>query len=383
MEYRSFPKLDFKPSALGFGAMRLPVIDGDQSKVDQPEATKMIRYAIDRGVNYLDTAYFYHAGYAEQAVGAALKDGYREKIMLATKFPAREVKARADFDDAFARQLDRLQTDKIDFYLLHGLHRPVWDELHGMGILDWLEHQMGAGKLGHVGFSFHDDYDYFTGIVDAYDNWTFTQIHFNYMDVDYQAGRRGVEYAAERGLGIIIMEPLRGGQLARIPQPEPVAKVWDEAPVKRSPVEWAFRWLWDYPQVSLILSGMSTMEQVRENVDIAARAGNSTMTAGDQAVIERARAAYQDLRPIPCTACRYCMPCPSGVAIPDIFRIYNEGAMYNVNRMSRMRYNGGFFGIKAEQNAANCTECGQCLEACPQHIEVPDWLKKVHAELVN
>ncbi len=381
MHYRSFPKIDFKPSALGFGAMRLPVIGGDQSTVDIPEATKMIRYAIDHGVNYLDTAYFYHGGYAEQAVGAALEDGYREKIKLATKFPAREVTSRADFDDAFARQLDRLQTDKIDFYLLHGLHRPVWDDLHGMGILDWLEHQMGAGKLGHVGFSFHDDYDYFTDIVDAYDNWTFAQLHFNYMDVDYQAGQRGVEYAAERDLGIIIMEPLRGGQLARTPQPEAVAKVWDEAYVKRSPVEWAFRWLWDYPQVSLILSGMSTMEQVAENVDIAARAGNSRMTAEDQAVIEQARQAYRGLRAVPCTGCRYCMPCPSGVAIPDIFSLYNEGAMYGVNRMTKVKYNGGFFGIKPEQNASNCTECEQCVEACPQHIRVPEELKKVHAEL--
>jgi predicted aldo/keto reductase-like oxidoreductase len=383
MEYRHFPKIAFKPSALGFGAMRLPVIDNDQSRVDVPEATRMIRYAIDRGVNYLDTAYFYHGGYAEQAVGAALRDGYREKIQLATKFPAREVKRRADFDDAFARQLDRLRTDKVDFYLLHGLHRPVWDELHEMGILDWLEHQIGAGKVGHAGFSFHDEYDYFTGIVDAWDNWTFTQLHFNYMDVDYQAGQRGLEYAAERGLGIIIMEPLRGGQLARLPQPEAVAQVWAQAPVRRSPVEWAFRFIWDYPQVSLLLSGMSTMEQVVQNVDIASRAGNSRLTDDDRAVIEQARQAYRGLRPVPCTGCRYCMPCPSGVAIPDIFRLYNEVSMYGMSWVSRLRYNGGFFGIKPEQNAANCTECEQCVAACPQHIRVPDWLKKVHEELAD
>ncbi|MCJ7606168.1 MAG: aldo/keto reductase [Dehalococcoidales bacterium] len=382
MQYRTFPGLDWKPSALGFGAMRLPVIDRDPSRVDIPEATRMIRYAIDHGVNYLDTAYFYHGGNAEQAVAQALKDGYREKIKLATKFPAWEVTSRADFDGAFERQLARLQTDKIDFYLLHGLHRPAWENLRDMGILPWLEAKVAEGRLEHLGFSFHDDYDYFTGIVDAYDNWAFSQVHFNYMDVDYQAGRRGIEYAADKGLGVIIMEPLRGGHLAQKP-PAEVAPVWESAPVKRSPVEWALRWIWSYPGVSLILSGMSTMEQVTENVVIAERAGNSWLNGQELALIDQAREAYKDLCPVPCTGCRYCMPCPSGVEIPTIFRIYNEMAMYKDARMARLRYSGMFWGVKPEQNAANCTECGKCSEACSQHIPISDWLKTVHQELVS
>lgn len=380
MLYRNFPGLDWKPSALGFGAMRLPVIGGDQSKVDIPEATRMIRYAIDHGVNYLDTAYFYHGGNAEQAVAAALKDGYREKIMLATKFPAREVESGEDFDPAFERQLQRIGSDTIDFYLLHGIHRPGWERLRDMGIIDWMEEKIAAGILKHVGFSFHDDYEYFTSVADAYDNWTFCQLHYNYMDADYQAGRRGVEYAAGKGMAVFIMEPLRGGQLAQKP-PDRVAAVWDTAPVKRSPVEWALRWLWDQPEITLVLSGMSTMEQVTENVEIAGRAGNSRLNPEEQALIERVREAYTGLSPIPCTGCRYCMPCPNGVEIPAIFRIYREKVMYKADRMARMRYHGGPWGIGPDQDATNCVECGKCVEACPQHIEIPEWLKKVHGEL--
>jgi uncharacterized protein len=382
MQYRKFANLEWKPSALGFGAMRLPVIDGNQARVDIPEATRMIRYAIDHGVNYLDTAYFYHGGNAEQAVAQALKGGYREKIKLATKFPAREVNSKTDFDGAFERQLDRLQTDKIDFYLLHGLHRPVWDNLRDMGILRWLEGKVSQGRLEHLGFSFHDDLEYFKSIVDAYDNWTFCQVHFNYMDVDYQAGRRGIEYAAGKNLGVIVMEPLRGGQLAQKP-PEEVARVWESARVRRSPVDWALHWVWSYPEISLVLSGMSTMEQVIENVAIAERAGNSRLNRPELALVDRARQAYQDLRPVPCTGCRYCMPCPSGVEIPTIFRIYNEMAMYKDTRMAKLRYGGMFWGVTPQQNGANCVECSKCLETCPQHIAISDWLKKIHQELTS
>jgi predicted aldo/keto reductase-like oxidoreductase len=381
MQYRNFQNLDWKPSALGIGAMRLPVIGNDQSAVDIPEASRMIRYAIDHGVNYLDTAYFYHGGNSETAVGEALRDGYRERIKLATKFPYREVKSIDDFDPAFERQLKRLNTDKIDFYLLHGLHRPVWETLRDMGIITWLENKVAEGRLEYLGFSFHDEYDYFTRVVDAYDNWTFCQVHFNYMDVDYQAGRRGVDYAANKGLGVIIMEPLRGGQLAW--QHESVASVWEKSGKKRSPVEWAFRWLWDYPEISLVLSGMSTFEQVVENVEIAERAGNSRLSDDEIPLYDEVRQAYKDLVPVPCTGCRYCMPCPNGVEIPSVFRIYGDYKMYGNERISKIRYNGGPWGLKPEQNGGACVECGQCLELCPQHIAIPEWLKKIHAELAS
>jgi uncharacterized protein len=380
MQYRSFPKLEFKPSALGFGAMRLPVIDGDQSKVNIPEATRIIRYAIDHGVNYLDTAYFYHNGFAEQGVGQALRDGYREKIKLATKFPARYVKSDADFDRCFQEQLERLNTHKIDFYLLHGLNKNGWERLRDMGVLPWLEKMISRGHLQYLGFSFHDDYPVFQEIVDAYDNWTFCQVQFNYMDVDYQAGKRGVEYAASKGLGVIVMEPLRGGQLAQKP-PDQVAKVWAFDPQKRTPVEWALTWLWSHPEITLVLSGMSAMEQVVENVAIAGHAGNSLLSLEELAFMEKVRQAYQGLSAVPCTGCRYCMPCPNNVEIPGIFRVYNELMMYNDVRMAKMRYNGGPWGVKKEQNAENCVECGHCTEACPQHIAIPDFLKQAHAAL--
>jgi len=380
MQYRSFPKIDFKPSALGFGAMRLPVLENNQANVDIPEAVKMIRLAIDRGVNYLDTAYFYHGGNSETVVGKALAGGYRQKIKLATKFPAREVNSRDDFDAAFQRQLERLQTDKVDFYLLHGLHREVWERLLGMGILPWLEAQVAQGRVDYLGFSFHDDYPLFPEIVDAYDNWTFCQIHYNYMDENYQAGRRGLEYAATKKLGVIVMEPLRGGQLARRP-PQAVEDVWKYAQVKHSPVEWALRWVWHHPEVSLLLSGMSSMSQVEENLDIAQRAGNSRLNNYELELIGRVREAYRGTCPVPCTACRYCMPCPSGVEIPTLFRLYNDSVMYNDSGLARMVYNGGPFGLTENQTAAACVECGQCVEKCPQHINVPDWLKKVHIAL--
>jgi predicted aldo/keto reductase-like oxidoreductase len=382
LQYRKFPNLDWKPSALGFGAMRLPVIDGDQSNVDVPEATRIIRYAIDHGVNYLDTAYFYHGGNAEQALGQALRDGYRQKIKLATKFPAREVKSSADFDSQFAAQLERLETDKIDFYLLHGLNRHGWARLRDMGVLPWLERMVAKGHLEYLGFSFHDDYEIFRQIVDAYDNWTFCQVQFNYMDVDYQAGYRGVQYAAGKGMGVIVMEPLRGGQLAKQP-PEAVAAAWKTAPENRSPIEWAFRWLWSHPEVTLVLSGMSAMEQVVENVKIAGHATTDTLTAEELSLFERVREAYKGLCPIPCTGCRYCMPCPNGVEIPVIFRIYNDMKMYDDVRMAKWRYNGGPWGLTDKQDARNCIDCGQCSEACPQHIPVAEWLKKAHEELIS
>ena len=379
MQYRNFANLEWKPSALGFGAMRLPIIDGNPANVDMPQAIRMIRYAIDNGVNYLDTAYFYHSGNSEIALGQALQDGYREKIKLATKFPIRYVKSSADFDRVFAEQLERLHTDHVDFYLLHGLNRRNWPMQRDMGVLPWMERQVAKGRIGYLGFSFHDEYDIFKQIIDAYDNWTFCQVHYNYMDVEYRAGRRGVEYAMGKGLGIIVMEPLRGGQLAKKP-PEPVARVWETAQEKRSHVEWALSWVWNYPEISLLLSGMSTMEQVVENVAIANLAGNSRLTQDELALIERVRQAYIGLCPIPCTGCRYCMPCPNGVDIPTIFSIYKEAMMYTDLRTGKMRYKG-LSSAEENQDARNCLECGQCSDACPQNIPIADWLKKVHNEL--
>ena len=376
MQYRQFGKLDWKVSALGFGAMRLPVINNDQANVDEPEAIRMIRYAIDHGVNYLDTAYPYHAGNSERIVGRALKDGYREKMRLATKLPARMVESTDDFDRFFNEQLERLDTNKIDFYLLHGLNRRTWPKVRDLGVLRWAEGKIAAGRFDYLGYSFHDDFDVFKEIVDAYD-WTFCQVQYNYMDIEIQAGRKGVEYAANKGMAVVVMEPLRGGKLGK--QPEPVMKVWDSVSQKRSPAEWALLWVLDQPEISVALSGMSTMEQVVENVKVASRSATGLLTEEELALYDRVRDAYQGLTPIPCTGCEYCMPCPNGVDIPRNFQIYNDAVMYEDMRVGRFYYRGG--RIEEEHRAEQCTECSECVDACPQEIDIPEWLKKVHEEL--
>jgi predicted aldo/keto reductase-like oxidoreductase len=381
MQYRTFGRLDWKVSALGFGAMRLPVIGNDQSTIDQPEAIKMIRYAIDHGVNYLDTGYPYHNGQSERVVGLALKDGYRQRMRLTTKLPARMVEKAEDFDRFFNEQLERLQVDKLDNYLLHGLNTQNWPKVRDLGVLRWAEKKMAQGRFDYIGFSFHDNFETFKSIVDAYDNWTLAQIQYNYVDVNNQAGRRGVEYAANKRLAIVVMEPIRGGRLSRKP-PEKVAQTWGDALSRRSQAEWALSWVWNQPEISLALSGMSTMEQVVENVAVADRSGATMLTPSELALIDRVREAYKSSNPVPCTGCNYCQPCPNGVAIPAIFELYNEANVYAESRQGRANYQGmGPRGMKAEQRADNCVECGTCVEACPQQIDIPDWLKKAHAFL--
>ncbi len=379
MQYRKFGKLQWEVSALGFGAMRLPLTDNDPANVDEPQSIRMIRYAIDHGVNYLDTAYPYHSGQSERLVGRALQDGYRERTKLATKLPARLVESARDFDRYFDEQLRRLQTRKIDFYLLHGLNADSWPKVRDLGVLRWAEGLMADGRVDHLGFSFHGDYEAFRDIVDACDDWAFCQIQYNYMDVDYQAGTAGLKYAADKGLAVVVMEPLRGGALCKEP-PEQVAKIWQDSAQKRTLAEWGLLWVWSQPEVSVALSGMSAMEQVVENVAIAERSGPGTLATDELALIGRVREAYSRLRPLPCTNCGYCMPCRDGVEIPRIFQLYNDAIVYEEPRTARMHYRGPG-GLGEEQRADRCIDCGECVEACPQEIPIPEWLQKAHALL--
>jgi hypothetical protein len=376
MKYRKFGKLDWKVSALGFGAMRLPVLDRmNPTLINEPLAIDMMRYAFDHGVNYVDSAYGYHGGQSEIVVGKALQDGYRAKVKLATKCPAWMVQKADDFDRFLDEQLKKLQTDKIDVYLFHGLDRTRWPSIRSLEVLPRAERAIADGRIGCIGFSFHDEYDTFKNIIDGYDNWSVCQIQYNYMDIKTQAGTRGLRYAANKGLAVVVMEPVRGGRLAK--PVNAIAKVWESSPHKWSPAEWALQWVWDQPEVATALSGMSTMEQVVENVTAAERSGVSILTGEDLELVDRVMEAYKTLYPIPCTACRYCMPCPQGVEIPRVFEIYNEAMVFNDPGMGRFMYRGPR-GLKEEQRADKCAECDTCVELCPQKINVPEWMKKVH-----
>jgi len=376
MQYKNFGRLDWETSILGFGTMRFPTIDNDMGQIDEPEATRMLHYAIDHGVNYIDTAYTYHGENSERFLGRALQGGYRERVKLASKLPPWLVKNRDDLDRIFDDQLEKLQTGSLDFYLLHALNAKHWTNLRNLGVLDWLERKRADGRIKQIGFSFHDLFPTFKEIVDGYD-WTFCQIQYNFMDIEYQAGTEGLKYAADKGLAVVIMEPIRGGRLAGNVPPA-IQEIWDTAEQRRSPAEWALQWVWNHPEVTLLLSGMSTMEQIQQNIETADKSGPDTLTAQELALFDQVREKYEELCPIPCTGCQYCLPCPSGVNIPRVLDIYNDAVMYNDWTLARLIYNN----YVAESNRANnCTECGECLDKCPQQIEIPNWLATAHSKL--
>ncbi|HOE35191.1 MAG: aldo/keto reductase [Chloroflexi bacterium] len=378
MKYRQFGKLDWQPSALGFGCMRFPVVGDDNAVINEELAAPMLRRAIEAGVNYIDTAWPYHREQSESFVGKVLSEGYRGKVRLATKMPSWLVNTREDLDRFLDIQLERLQTDYIDFYLLHTLNARSWENYRRLNVFEWAERKMAEGKFHYLGFSFHDTYEVFEDILNGYDNWTFCQIQYNYMDVNYQAGQKGLRAAANKGLAVVVMEPLRGGRLAKNPPPPSVAEVFARSGRDWTPANWALQWVWNQPEVSLLLSGMSTMEQVEQNLVSADQSNPGSLKPEDLAVIEQARQAREALAPIPCTHCEYCLPCPSGVAIPSVFEIYNEAVMYEEPGRGQSAYK---YDIQDENKADRCVECGTCESLCPQQIEIISWLKKAHAYL--
>jgi len=376
MKYRKFGRLDWEVAVLGFGAMRLPTIGNDPSHVDEPQAIEMIRYAIDHGVNYLDTAYPYHEKHSEIVVGKALLNGYREKVKLATKLPSWLVESPDDFDRFLDEQLEKLQTDYIDFYLLHALNSTRWPKLRDWEVLNWAESALTDGRIHYLGFSFHDDFAVFKDIVNATDRWTFCQIQYNFMDIQYQAGIKGLQYAANKGLAVVVMEPLRGGQLTT-KIPKSVAELWESANIRRTPADWALQWIWNHSEVSVTLSGMSTMQHVIENLDSADRSGAGLLTDEELILIDKVREEYRRLTPVPCTNCKYCMPCPNGVEITTILEYYNESIIYDNPRASRSLYGS----LSEDEQADNCVECFECEEKCPQGIPISEYLKKAHTWL--
>lgn len=376
MRYRKMPKNGDELSILGFGCMRLPMADG---VIDEARAIAQIRSAIDQGVNYVDTAWPYHAGASEPLLGKALRDGYRERVKVATKLPSWLIGSRADMDVFLNAQLERLGTDRIDYYLVHALNGGLWDKLTALDVAEFLESAKRDGRIGHAGFSFHGVLADFKRIVDAYP-WEFCQIQYNFLDREFQAGAEGLEYAHARGLGIVVMEPLRGGMLAMPTPPPAVAEIWDQAAVKRSPVEWALRWVWNHPEVTVVLSGMNEEAHVEQNLAIAASAEPASLTGEEIAVIDRAGRMYHELMRVGCTGCGYCMPCPSGVDIPGCFDALNKLHMFSSEAAEKFHYAlkmGGVIGSDEPGFASRCVACGECLEKCPQQIPIPDVLETV------
>jgi predicted aldo/keto reductase-like oxidoreductase len=375
MKYRTFGTLGWRASALGFGCMRLPTIGGDHSRIDEQEAIHMLRHAIDNGVNYLDTAYPYHGGNSERLVGKALKDGYREKVKLATKLPTWAVEKEDDYDRYLDEQLAKLQVDYIDFYLFHGLRTPRWETVKQHNLLARAERAVADGRIKHIGFSFHDSFEVFKEVIDGFDGWAMCQIQYNYMNEQHQAGTKGLEYAASKGLAVVVMEPLLGGKL--VDPPVQVQALWNAASRTRAPVEWALDWLWHKPQVSVALSGMSTMDHVKQNIAAANASSVGMLTEEELALVGKVRDRYDELCPIPCTQCRYCMPCPNGVDIPRNFSTFNTGVMYNAFEDARRRY----LRRPEEERASACIQCRECEDKCPQDILISEWMPLVHEVL--
>ncbi len=393
MQYRELGKTGIKVSALGFGCMRLPTL-GAPDRIDEAAAAGLLHRAIEAGVNYIDTAWFYHAavsmtaGASEPFVGRALAGSalagsalagkapgggaWRERVHLATKLPQQVIKTREEMDDFLARQLERLQTDRIDFYLVHGLNGDSWNRMRGLGVREFLDRARERGLIRHAAFSFHGKKEDFPRIIDEYDGWAFGQIQYNYIDTDYQAGLSGLRYAAGKGLGVVVMEPLKGGRLANKLPPE-MAEVFAGRPEGRSPAEWALRYVWNEPGVSLLLSGMGDEAQLEENLRVADSARAGDLDSESLKVYEAARKALASRTKADCTGCRYCQPCPFGVQIPECLAALNSAAAWD----TKDAWLTGWSQVKGKPDA--CTECGACEEACPQGLPIRGLLKDAAA----
>ena len=378
MQYIKFPKLNIKVSRFGMGCMRLPREKNSIGKsiTDEPESIKMIQYAVENGVNYFDTAYFYKD--SEAILGKALNGGLREKVFIATKSPVRIVEKPEDFDIYLDEGLRKLQTGYIDFYLLHGLDSNSWEKVKKLKLLDKLDIAKKEGKIKYIGFSFHDNLELFKEIIDSY-SWDMCQIQLNFMGEYYQAGVGGLKYAASKDIGVVIMEPLFGGFLGEN-VPQDIVEKWDNSGIKRTPAEWAFRWIANFQEATVILSGVSTMEQLKEDIKIFNNAFPNSTPEKETQTFEEVKKLYERKIKVRCTGCSYCTPCPSGVNIPGVFWHYNRAFMSDPEPWKE-RYKSFFCNYKMD--ASQCNECGQCEKACPQHITVIDKLKGAHKYLMT
>lgn len=378
MQYRKIPKTGDELSILGFGCMRLPEKRG---KIDEKRAEKQLFMAIEEGVNYFDTAMPYHMGASETFLGKVFSDGgVRKKIKLATKLPPWSVNQSEDMDKLIAAQLKNLRTDYIDYYLLHALNGESFKKMEEFEVFEFLSKLKANGIIRNAGFSFHGKRKDFKKIVDAYD-WEFCQIQYNYLDVNYQAGKKGLEYASEKDIGVIIMEPLRGGNLGKKP-PKEIKKIWADSDSKREPVEWSLEWIWNHPQVTAVLSGMNNEDHINQNIEIANRILPEAMSQKDLEIVSKTEKLYRKLMKVGCTGCGYCMPCSSGVNIPTCFEFYNDYHMFDDKINAKLFYLGMCGGLLADKPsyASLCEECGECEEVCPQGLPIMALLKDVSNE---
>ncbi len=361
MLYRNYGKTSEKVSLLGFGLMRLPLLDG---KIDRKKSSELLDYAISRGVNYLDTAYPYHSGESEEFLGEYLKShNIRDKVFIATKLPSFLIKTKEDMEKYFNEQMEKLQLDYVDFYLVHALNKEYFENVKALGVFEFLDSLKAQGKIKHVGFSFHDKLEVFKEIVDSYP-WEFCQIQYNILDTNYQAGEEGLRYATDRGLGLAVMEPLRGGKLASN-VPKDIKDLWDSADIKRTPAQWAFKYLWNNERVNVVLSGMNDFEQ--DNIDTAETTEANSLSKAETELIEKVKEKYISKIKVNCTACRYCMPCPVGVNIPKAFDYLNNASLFDDLSTYKDNY---IKSLKDNESPTNCIKCGKCENICPQHIEI-------------
>jgi uncharacterized protein len=380
MLYRRMPKNGDELSILGFGCMRLP--SNENGTIDEQRAKKQLRYAIDQGVNYVDTAWPYHLKESEPFLGRALANGYREKVKVATKLPSWLVESKEDMDRYLNAQLEKLNTNHIDYYLMHGLVGYLWDKVKKHRVADFLDKAKADRRIVNAGFSFHGTREDFRRIVDEY-GWDFCQIQYNFLDEKNQAGTEGLKYASSKGLGVIVMEPLRGGNLAKLVPPI-ITEMWDQAKEKRTPSEWALRWVWNHPEVTVVLSGMNEEAHIEENLAIADKGYPNSLTEAELQLVKKVAQKYRELMKMDCTGCGYCMPCPVGVEIPICFESYNNFIVFGNTGEKQLRYavrlsgvlSGGKTGL-----ASQCIQCGECMEKCPQNLKIPDLLKAVVEEL--
>jgi len=379
MQYRKYGKLDYEVSALGLGCMRLPrtVKEDGTATVDREKAYELIRYAADNGINYFDTAFTYHNMDSEAVLGEALEGERRKKVKIATKQPFAVMKTQDDIRRNLESTLKKLRTDYIDVYLVHNIQQGTWDEIQKRKIYEEYEKFRAEGMIKAIAFSYHGQFETFKDVLQAYP-WDMCQVQQNMLDVNNEVTTEGIKIAGEQGTSLVIMEPLRGGGLATAPKP--VQKIYDNVDKNRSAAEWAFRYLLDYPEVSCILSGMTTLEQLKENIETFSKpdAVPGCLSEQEKDVIAKARDAYQALVAVPCTACEYCLPCPQNVAIPSIFNLYNDGKRFETFMQPQRSY---MFTTRAGHDASQCIECSACEAQCPQKIEIVKQLKEAHEHL--